>query len=113
MSTVTNPVTRGNFLERVDGGDAPVSIDGRLVALTDPHGAAAEAYRILLYRLRQARVATQNGGGSVIAVTSAVRGEGVSLSAANLALTAARTGETRVALVDCDLRRGSLGGLLG
>jgi protein-tyrosine kinase len=103
---------RPKFLERVDGSDAPLSVDGRLVALTDPHGAAAESYRMLLYRLRQSRMSSQPGG-AVIAVTSAVRGEGVSLTVANLALTAARTGETRVALVDCDLRRGALGGLFG
>ena len=104
---------REKYLERVDGGEgAKVTVDGRLVALTDPHGAAAESYRILLYRLRQARVQAQPGG-SVIAVTSAVRGEGVSLTAANLALTAARNGETRVALLDCDLRKGALSGLFG
>src|SRR5207237_1004438 len=33
--------------------------------------------------------------------------------AANLAVTAARTGDSRVALVDCDLRRGSQGALFG
>ena len=114
MSSFPKAVTeREKFLERVDGAaDARLNVDGRLVALTDPHGAAAESYRMLLYRLRQARIATQQGG-SIITVTSSVRGEGVSLTAANLALTAARTGESRVALVDCDLRRGSTGALFG
>lgn len=115
MSTFPKAVTdpREQFLERVDGGaDAKLTIDGRLVALTDPHGAAAESYRMLLYRLRQARVAAQPGG-AIITVTSSVRGEGVSLTAANLALTAARTGESRVALIDCDLRRGSLSAMFG
>jgi capsular exopolysaccharide synthesis family protein len=49
----------------------------------------------------------------VIAVTSSVRGEGVSITAANLALTAARARDARVALVDCDLRRGGQGALFG
>ena len=52
-------------------------------------------------------------GGAIVAVTSAVRGEGVSLTAANLALTAARSRDARVALVDCDLRRGGVGQLFG
>lgn len=114
MSTFPKAVTeREKFLERVDGAeDAKLTVDGRLVALTDPHGAAAESYRMLLYRLRQARISSQPGG-TVITITSAVRGEGVSLTAANLALTAARSGEARVALVDCDLRRGSTGALFG
>jgi capsular exopolysaccharide synthesis family protein len=113
MSTLkTAAEARGKFLERLDGSGEPMAVDGRLVALTDPHGTAAESYRMLLYRLRQAR-AQGEAGGVVVAVTSAVRGEGVSLTAANLALTAARTGEARVALIDCDLRRGSLGALFG
>jgi capsular exopolysaccharide synthesis family protein len=109
MSTSPKAVSgAGDFLQRVDGkADGKLSVDGRLVALTAPDGTAAEQYRMLLYRLRQARVQAQPGG-SVIAVTSSVRGEGVSLTAANLALTAARAGEARVALIDCDLRRGSL-----
>ncbi len=115
MSTQPKAISeaREKFLERVDGaGEAGVSVDGRLVALTDPHGAAAESYRMLLYKLRQAKISSQ-AGGTVIAVTSSVRGEGTSLTAANLALTAARSGETRVALVDTDLRRGALSGIFG
>lgn len=103
---------RGPFLERIDGADAKLSVDARLVSLTDPQGAAAESYRMLLHRLRRSRVAA-SAGGAVIGVTSSVRGEGVSLTAANLALAAARAGDTRVALVDCDLRRGALSGLFG
>lgn len=108
------PDTHGRFLERIEG-ETEATIDPRLVALTLPHGAAAESYRMLLHRLRRLRAARGESalGGSVIAVTSSVRGEGVSLSAANLALTAARAGDSRVALVDCDLRRGSSAALFG
>ena len=38
--------TRTPFLERIEGGGAEVTIDERLVALTDPQGAAAEQYRM-------------------------------------------------------------------
>jgi len=106
--------TRTPFLERIEGGGAEVTIDERLVALTDPQGAAAEQYRMLLHRLRHARSlrgAAQDG--AVIGVTSALRQEGTSLTAANLALTAARAGDSRVALVDCDLRRGTQASLFG
>ena len=106
--------TRTPFLERIEGGGAEVTIDERLVALTDPQGAAAEQYRMLLHRLRHARsLRGAAQGGAVIAVTSALRQEGTSLTAANLALTAARAGDSRVALVDCDLRRGTQAALFG
>src|SRR5437763_15441671 len=78
-------------------------------------GAAAEQYRMLLHRLRYTRSLRGEAiqGGAVIAVTSAVRGEGVSVTAANLALTAARARDAKVALVDCDLRRGGQAALFG
>jgi non-specific protein-tyrosine kinase len=106
---------RGRFLERIEGGAAETTIDDRLVALTQPMGAAAEQYRMLLHRLRHMRALRGEAiqGGAVIAVTSSVRGEGVSITAANLALTAARARDAKVALVDCDLRRGGLGTLFG
>src|SRR5207302_5101851 len=106
---------RGRFLERIEGGGEAASIDERLVALTNPMGAAAEQYRMLLHRLRYTRSLRGEAiqGGAVIAVTSAVRGEGVSVTAANLALTAARARDAKVALVDCDLRRGGQAALFG
>jgi capsular exopolysaccharide synthesis family protein len=120
MSSIPKEVAaRGPFLERIEGGaSAEASVDERLVALTQPMGAAAEQYRILLHRLRHMRAvrgeaAARQGGGAVIAVTSSVRGEGVSITAANLALSAARARDARVALVDCDLRRGGLAQLFG
>src|SRR5437660_5921290 len=116
MSSIPKTVTgtRTPFLERIEGGAAEVTIDNRLVAITDPQGAAAEQYRMLLHRLRYARsLRGAQQGGAVIAVTSALREEGTSLTAANLALTAARAGDSRVALVDCDLRRGSQAALFG
>jgi len=117
MSSIPRAVEgRGRFLERIEGGAAEESsVDVRLVALTAPMGAAAEQYRMLLHRLRHLRSLRGEAiqGGAVVAVTSAVRGEGVSLTAANLALTAARSRDARVALVDCDLRKGGLSQLFG
>ena len=115
MTSIPKAVERGRFLERVEGGGEEVTVDDRLVALTAPMGAAAEQYRMLLHRLRHLRSLRGEAiqGGAIVAVTSAVRGEGVSLTAANLALTAARSRDARVALVDCDLRRGGVGQLFG
>jgi capsular exopolysaccharide synthesis family protein len=117
MSSIPNAVeARGRFLERIEGGaEAVGTIDARLVAVTNPMGPAAEQYRMLLFRLRflRAQMASATPGGVVIGVTSSVRGEGSSLTAANLALTAARSRDARVALVDCDLRRGGLTSLFG
>jgi protein-tyrosine kinase len=116
MSSIPKEVeARGRFLERIEGGAQQTTVDHRLVALTAPMSAAAEQYRMLLHRLRHLRSLRGEAiqGGAIVAVTSAVRGEGVSLTAANLALTAARSRDARVALVDCDLRRGGLGLLFG
>ncbi|MGZ6142930.1 MAG: CpsD/CapB family tyrosine-protein kinase [Myxococcales bacterium] len=116
MSSTSKAVeARGRFLERIEGGEEAASFDERLVALTNPMGAAAEQYRMLLHRLRYMRSLRGDviQGGVVIAVTSSVRGEGVSVTAANLALTAARARDAKVALGDCDLRRGGQQALFG
>ena len=115
MSSIPRTVeARGRFLERIEGGAEEMAFDARLVAIGDPLGAAAEQYRMLLFRLRYLKALRSDiQGGAVVAVTSAVRGEGVSVTAANLALTAARTRDARVALVDCDLRQGASAQLFG
>ncbi len=82
--------------------------EGLLVALIAPESPAAEQYRVLLNRLD--RVCAERLF-RTIAISSCARGEGRSLTAANLALTAAREGR-EVALVECDLRRPSLARLL-
>jgi capsular exopolysaccharide synthesis family protein len=78
--------------------------EGLLVALNAPESMAAEQYRVLLNRLD--RVCAERLL-RTIAITSCARGEGRSLTAANLALTAAREGR-EVVLVECDLKRPSL-----
>jgi len=61
-----------------------------------------EAYRILRARLmRKMGMA----GGNTIMITSAIPGEGKTLTSINLALTFAREFSQTVLLVDCDLRR--------
>jgi protein-tyrosine kinase len=82
--------------------------DGRLVALAAPDSLAAEQFRILLARIDRAAATRPL---RTIAISSCARREGRSLTAVNLALTAARDGRD-VALVECDLRRPSLASIL-
>jgi capsular exopolysaccharide synthesis family protein len=52
-------------------------------------------------------------GRRVIAVTSPVAGDGKTTTSINLARTLAQSSDSRVLLIDADLRRGSLGEQLG
>ena len=91
---------------------APVasSIDHRLVAALAPQSLAAEQYRSLRTRVTRA----ENGRAlRAIVITSPNKGDGKSLTAANLALTMAQEYQQRVLLLDADLRRPSLHRLFG
>lgn len=102
----------GNFLPRLDGDPySSTEVDRNVVTLTAPASMAAEQFRTLYFRLERLR---QVRPMRVVAVTSAVEGEGKTLTALNLALTAARaTMDRRVLLVDADLRRGQVAERLG
>jgi succinoglycan biosynthesis transport protein ExoP len=77
-------------------------------SLNQPDSAFAESIRTLYLSLRQRTPGRQMG---VIAVTSALQGEGKSTVAANLARTATTAGDN-VLLIDADLRRPSLASAL-
>ena len=86
------------------------ALDPHLVAALAPSSLAAEQYRSLRTRLQRA----ENGRGlRAIAVTSPAKGDGKSLTAANLALTMAQEFQHRVLLVDADLRRPTVHRLFG
>lgn len=70
----------------------------------------AEAYRILKAQVLQR---TKDSGDNTIMVTSAVPGEGKTLTAINLAFTLARDFQHTVLLVDGDLRNQSIHKYLG
>lgn len=85
-------------------------LDERLVAALAPQSLAAEQYRLLRTRITQ----SENGHSfRSIVVTSPGKGDGKSLTAANLALTMAQEFQQRVLLVDADLRRPSIHELFG
>ena len=75
----------------------------------DPHGTRAEAYRQLRTNLQFVNV---DDAPRVIAVTSAVPGEGKSTTALNLAAALAEAG-SRVCLIEADLRRPTIAATLG
>jgi capsular exopolysaccharide synthesis family protein len=81
-----------------------------LVAALAPHSLAAEQYRALRTRIIQA----ENGRPiRVVMVTSPGKGDGKSVNATNLALTMAQQFQSRVVLVDADLRHPQAHRLLG
>jgi len=102
----------GNFLPRLDQDPfTSAGVDRNVVTLTAPASAAAEQFRTLYFRLERLK---QLRTLKVVSVTSAVPGEGKTLTALNLALTAARAAmDRRILLIDADLRRGSVAELLG
>ena len=92
------------------GREAVGTLDTRLVAAGAPQSLAAEQYRLLRTRISRA----ENGRAMrAIIITSPNKGDGKSLTAANLALTMAQEFQQRVLLLDADLRRPSIHRLFG
>jgi capsular exopolysaccharide synthesis family protein len=87
-----------------------LKLDHHLVAALAPQSLAAEQYRSLRTRVTRA----ENGRAvRTIIVTSPAKGDGKSLTAANLALTMAQEYQHRVLLIDADLRRPTVHQLFG
>jgi protein-tyrosine kinase len=84
-------------------------LDNRCVAFSGP-SPELEAYRLLRTRIMGRR---RTDGGNTLMVTSAIPGEGKTLTAVNLALTFARDFSQTVLLVDCDLRQQNVHKVLG
>jgi protein-tyrosine kinase len=84
-------------------------LDNRCVAFSTP-SPELESYRLLRTRIMaRSRV----DGGNTLMVTSAIPGEGKTLTAINLAMTFAREFDQTVLLVDCDLRQQKVHKVLG
>ncbi len=91
---------------------APMPINDPLFApLVDPGGFAAEQYKKL--RAMLIRKTNRETFENCLLVTSAVAGEGKSLTTMNLALSLARATDYSVVLVDTDLRNPQLHRMLG
>ena len=85
-------------------------IDQNLIMYHDPRSLHAEQYRACRTNLM---ALNKDGGPWAVVVTSSVKGEGKSVSAANLAACLAETPGQRVCLVDTDFRAPSQGGIFG
>lgn len=85
-------------------------VDDHLVSLVTPAAFEAEQYRALRHIVEQLH---KSAGLSVIAVSSPTVGDGKTTTAINLAGALAQAPEARVLLVEADLRRPSIGRLLG
>ena len=84
---------------------APTVLDEHLVSLQAPSSAAAEQYRVLRHLVETLR---KRANLQVIAVTSGGVGDGKTVTAINLAGALAQSDDTRVLLIDMDLRRPSI-----
>jgi capsular exopolysaccharide synthesis family protein len=87
-----------------------VRLSSRLVAGLAPKSHAAEQYRQLRTRLAHAEGASSL---RTVLVTSPLKGEGKSITSANLALTMAQELQRRVVIVEADLRKPSMQQLFG
>lgn len=89
---------------------ATTALDPHLVAALAPQSFAAEQYRALRTRIKRA----ENGRAvRAIVITSPNKGDGKSVTAANLAITMAQEFQQRVLLVDADVRRPAIRDLFG
>jgi capsular exopolysaccharide synthesis family protein len=104
------PSTRDHPLAMQAPAEIPHGVDEHLVSLLFPAAFEAEQYRALRHTVEQMHKTT---GLRVLAVTSAAVGDGKTTTAINLAGALAQAPETRVLLVDADLRHPALGHLLG
>lgn len=86
------------------------SLRSRRVIFPDEESLAGDAYRMLRTQLLQ-RV--RQRGARVIGIASPADGDGKTLTAVNLALALAAEPNQTILLVDMDLRRPSVGNLLG
>lgn len=99
VETATIPGAAAPFVAEVEKAERPGSIE--LIPHYFPNSRLAESYRSIRTALL---LSSADHPVKTIAVTSALPGEGKTVSAANLAITLAQSGKT-VVVVDADLRR--------
>lgn len=97
-------------LEGAPSAKVTLSPQSRLVAVTDPKSLGAEKFHALMTRLETLRLQRELKS---LQVSSSVIHEGKTLVAANLAVTLAKRSNSKVLLVEGDLRRPALTSLFG
>jgi len=88
-----------------DPAAAPQGVEGHLVSLLYPASVLSEPYRMVRHRIEHLHRTAQL---SIVAVSSAMVAEGKTTTAINLAGALAQGTDTRVLLVDADLRNPSI-----
>lgn len=92
-------------------GDEPLAqVEEHLVSLLNPTALEAEQYRALRHLIEQL---SKTAALSVVAVSSPATGDGKTTTVINLAGALAQSLETRVLLIDADLRQSSVAEQLG
>lgn len=104
-ATTLTAATESTVAQTPHGG-----VDRSIVGISDPTSALAEQYRGL--RTWLLRHNTTNEHRSII-ITSAMPGEGKSVTALNLAVSLAEVKHLNILMLDADLRRGRIARLLG
>ena len=100
------------LIRQVASRTITINSDNRLLAtISEPHSAVSEQYRKLKSAL--VRLTNEDRFRNLLMVTSAIAGEGKSLTAANLAISMAQEYDLTVLLIDADLRRPSIHTYLG
>ncbi len=84
--------------------------DTRIVTYHYPTSVLTEQYRMLSHNLK---TQIDREGAKVILVSSSVHSEGKTVTSTNLALALTEMGNSKVVLIDADLRRGKVGEYLG
>ena len=110
VEMLSNVLTEPVELEGARSVKVQPSPASRLVALTDPKSLGAEKFRALVTRLENLRMQREFKS---LQVTSSVINEGKTLVAANLAVTLAKRGDSKVLLIEGDLHRPTLASLFG
>jgi capsular exopolysaccharide synthesis family protein len=111
---IPGPERDGAFVERIS--EIAVRPDSRILSYYEPKGHICEEYRLLGKNLLHTLAALPDAdmtSGKVVVLSSAVQGEGKTLTCVNLALTLAQDLADRVLLVDCDLRHPKVHRYLG
>jgi capsular exopolysaccharide synthesis family protein len=110
--TATNKTSsRGqSVIPAVEEEPLKIPFHSKLVALFDPKSIPGEQYRALKSKIFQMK---QEKGLSTLLITSAAMSDGKTLTASNLAFSMAQEIGLRILLVDCDLRRPTIGKSIG
>lgn len=85
-------------------------LDPRLVTMSRPESFEADQYRMLRYAVERL---CSSEGCKTLAITSPIAGDGKTITSVNLAAAIAKGGQSRVLLVDTDLRRPNVAKVLG